>query len=65
MRAHARSRWATTDIAGERARNDRQSGQGNIEYIGMVVAVAALIVALVAVFPSMPWSRCSRRSATT
>lgn len=31
----------------------RQSGQGNVEYVGMVVAVGVLLVGLVAVFPSI------------
>lgn len=51
-----RARRAMTDVADEDARGGRQSGQGNIEYVGMVVGVAALIIALI---------RCSRRSATT
>jgi hypothetical protein len=34
-------------------RGGRQSGQGSVEYVGLVVAVGALLVGLVMVFPSI------------
>jgi hypothetical protein len=36
-----------------RVRGGRQSGAGTVEYVGMVIAVAVLIVGLAAVFPSV------------